>query len=57
MLDPQTLPSQVDRLLELALAEDIGTGDVTTLACIDAGAIGNATLLAKEALVLAGMPF
>lgn len=51
------LPAQVDRLLELALAEDIGTGDVTTTACIDADATVEARLLAKEALVLAGLPF
>lgn len=57
MLDPTTLPHQVDALLKLALAEDIGTGDVTTLACIEADATTTATLLAKDALVVAGMPF
>lgn len=57
MLDPTTLPSQVDELLMLALAEDIGTGDITTLACIEAESQTRATLLAKESLVVAGMPF
>ena len=57
MFDPTTLPHQVDALLKFALAEDIGTGDVTTLACIEPDAMTTATLLAKDALVVAGMPF
>lgn len=48
---------QVDNLIRLALAEDVGTGDRTTLATIDAQARVHATLLAKAPLVLAGMPF
>lgn len=51
------MPSQVDHLLQLALSEDIGTGDVTTQACIAADLVVGARLLAKESLVLAGLPF
>lgn len=51
------MPAQVDHLLQLALAEDVGTGDVTTTACIPADAYSNGRLLAKELLVLAGLPF
>lgn len=47
----------VDALLTLALREDIGTGDITTLACVDAEARIDARLLARERLVLAGLPF
>jgi nicotinate-nucleotide pyrophosphorylase (carboxylating) len=39
-----------------ALAEDIGSGDVTTLALVPASAIGQADLVAREPLVLAGLP-
>lgn len=45
----------VDRIIERALAEDIGDGDLTTEAVVDASAQGRATLLAKEDLVLAGL--
>jgi nicotinate-nucleotide pyrophosphorylase (carboxylating) len=38
-----------------ALAEDIGTGDHSTLAAIDANAKGKAILKIKEAGILAGM--
>ncbi len=45
----------LDRLIDLALDEDLGTaGDVTTLALVPASARGRAELLAKEPLVLAG---
>jgi len=57
MIIPHPLPAQVDNLLQLALAEDIGTGDLTTSACIPGDVQAFARLLAKESLVLAGMPF
>jgi nicotinate-nucleotide pyrophosphorylase (carboxylating) len=47
--------SHLDRLIDLALDEDLGAaGDVTTLALVPEGASGRAELLAKEPLVLAG---
>jgi nicotinate-nucleotide pyrophosphorylase (carboxylating) len=51
------LQPQVDRLIDLALEEDVGTGDRTTLATIPAEAVGVGRVLAKEPLVLAGLPF
>jgi nicotinate-nucleotide pyrophosphorylase (carboxylating) len=45
-----------DRLLPIAFAEDVGDGDVTTQATIDAEAVGHATLLCKQAGVIAGLP-
>jgi nicotinate-nucleotide pyrophosphorylase (carboxylating) len=45
----------VDRIIENALDEDIGPGDITTSAIVDPELKGEARLLAKEKLVLAGM--
>ena len=45
----------IDRLIDLAFAEDIGDGDHTTLSCIPADAMGKSRLLIKETGVLAGM--
>ncbi len=46
----------LNRLIDLALEEDIGTGDITTETLIPANAEGEAVIIAKEHLVLAGMP-
>ena len=46
----------MNRLIDLALEEDIGTGDITTETLIPAHAQGEAVIIAKEPLVLAGMP-
>ncbi len=43
--------------MRLALAEDIGSGDVTTLATVPEGATANATMRAREPLVIAGLGF
>lgn len=45
----------IDRLIDLAFAEDIGDGDHTTLSCIPADAMGKSKLLIKGAGVLAGI--
>lgn len=45
----------IDKLIDLAFAEDIGDGDHTTLSCIPATAMGKSKLLIKEAGVLAGV--
>lgn len=49
--------AQVDALIKLALDEDLGTGDITTMATISAEATCEARVLAKDTLVLAGMPY
>jgi nicotinate-nucleotide pyrophosphorylase (carboxylating) len=41
-------------LIQLALAEDIGTGDVTTNACVPADRQAKGTFIAREPLTLAG---
>lgn len=45
----------IDRLIDLAFAEDIGDGDHTTLACIPPEAMGKSKLLIKEKGILAGV--
>jgi nicotinate-nucleotide pyrophosphorylase (carboxylating) len=45
----------VDRLIDLALEEDIGPGDVTTQAVIDPDLQGEAHIRAKQTLVVAGL--
>ena len=45
----------VDRLIALALDEDVGPGDRTAEACIDAAARGVALIVAKEPLVVSGI--
>lgn len=46
----------LDNLIASALAEDIGTGDVTTAALIHSKSRGRGLLVARERGVLAGMP-
>lgn len=45
----------VDKLIDLAFAEDIGDGDHTTLCCIPEDAMGRSHLLIKEDGVIAGV--
>ncbi|HEY9082258.1 MAG TPA: carboxylating nicotinate-nucleotide diphosphorylase [Vicingaceae bacterium] len=45
----------ITNLIEMAIAEDIGSGDHTSLSCIPSDAIGKAQLLVKEKGILAGM--
>ena len=43
-------------LVRRALAEDVGAGDVTALATVPTGAVGAARILAREEVVVAGLP-
>ena len=45
----------IDKLIQLAFAEDIGDGDHTTLSCIPEAAKGKVQLLIKEDGILAGV--
>lgn len=47
--------SQIERLVDLAIEEDIGDGDHSALASIPADAIGKAKLLVKDNGILAGV--
>ena len=45
----------IDKIIEIALAEDIHTGDITTLAMLPKARRMRARLVAKEPMVLAGL--
>lgn len=49
------ISTRIDKLIDMAMEEDIGTGDVTTLHLVDPQAPGKGTIVAKEALVIAGL--
>ena len=52
---PMPERAAVDDLVRRALAEDVGSGDVTTLATIPPGVRGRGVLLAKAPMVVAGL--
>ncbi|MBI5747550.1 MAG: carboxylating nicotinate-nucleotide diphosphorylase [Nitrospinae bacterium] len=45
----------IDNLINLALAEDIGSGDITTTAIVSQNVKGEAYVMAKEDMVLSGI--
>lgn len=45
----------IDRLIDMAFAEDIGTGDITTDSLVPATHRGRGAIIAKEDLILAGI--
>ena len=50
-------PEEIRRAVQLALAEDIGDGDVTTLAIVPENAVSVAAMRARDSLVVAGLAF
>ena len=48
--------AEISELVRRALAEDVGSGDVTALATVPTGAVGAARILAREKVVVAGLP-
>jgi nicotinate-nucleotide pyrophosphorylase (carboxylating) len=55
MLDALLNTHAVRRLIDLALEEDLGRGDVTTQAVVEADATATAHLVARQPMVLAGL--
>ncbi len=49
-------PSILASLVQQALAEDLGRGDITTQACVEPSVRGTAMLNAREPLVVCGLP-
>ncbi len=47
----------IDRIIQNALEEDIGSGDITTSSLIPEGSVSSASLTAKSGFILAGIPF
>lgn len=56
-LHPAEIPPSVMDSIRNALIEDIGHGDMTTMQTIDMLSRSDAVLIAKEATVVAGLPF
>ena len=54
MNKPETSNEQVNSIIDLALAEDTGFGDITSEIIIPSDLVGKASILAKEKGVLAG---
>jgi nicotinate-nucleotide pyrophosphorylase (carboxylating) len=54
-MDPLS-PAELDARLREFLAEDVGSGDVTTESCVPAGTRASGTLVAKSACVVSGLP-
>ncbi|MBN2894229.1 MAG: carboxylating nicotinate-nucleotide diphosphorylase, partial [Bacteroidales bacterium] len=50
-----TTPISISEIIDLAIREDLGDGDHTTLSTIPANAEGSATLLSKDEGILAGV--
>lgn len=46
---------EIDRIIQLALQEDIGSGDITTLSTVPLATPARAQLVAKEDFILAGI--
>jgi nicotinate-nucleotide pyrophosphorylase (carboxylating) len=55
-MEPLTA-DEIRRAVQAALAEDIGDGDVTTLATVPQKATASAVMVARESIVLAGSAF
>lgn len=55
MIPMHYLSPQTDHLIDLALAEDVGSGDITTDPLPNPGASGKAMMVAKQELVVAGL--
>jgi len=49
--------SPIEHIIDRALEEDLGSGDITTSAVIDPSTEGTARIVAKEEIVLAGIEF
>jgi nicotinate-nucleotide pyrophosphorylase (carboxylating) len=50
-----TLSKHIEKLIAMALEEDIGAGDVTTDNLVPADAVGTGAIVAKEELIIAGL--
>ena len=53
---PRLDPADVRAAVEVALAEDVGKGDITTQAIIPSGARLRAIIVARQPIVVAGVP-
>lgn len=52
---PQGLEKYTERVVDAALSEDAGTGDITTMSIVPPAQRGEAVMVAKESFTLAGL--
>jgi len=57
MLNEPSFKDELERIIINAIREDVGTGDYSSLACIEESAIGKAKLLVKQDCIIAGVEF
>ncbi|WP_373517127.1 carboxylating nicotinate-nucleotide diphosphorylase [Pricia sp.] len=57
MITEAQFQTEIDRIIENAIREDVGDGDHSSLACIPKSAKGKAKLLVKEDGIIAGIDF
>ena len=57
MISAKAFQNEIDRIIKNAIREDVGPGDYSSLACIDANSLGTAELLVKDEGVIAGVDF
>lgn len=57
MISAEAFQEALIQIIDTALAEDIGPGDYSSLACVPKGAIGKAKLLVKDQGIIAGVEF
>ena len=55
MLNKPLMTADIESLINIALEEDIHSGDITTRNIISPGQLGEAELTAKETLILSGL--
>ena len=48
---------EINRLIDRAIEEDIGTGDITTTACVPKEVITSGRMVLKQSGVIAGLPY
>lgn len=48
------VPPSVQMIVDMALEEDLGRGDITTTLCVPTGAMGSGRVLARQDLVVSG---
>ncbi|MGE5489282.1 MAG: nicotinate-nucleotide diphosphorylase (carboxylating), partial [bacterium] len=54
-MTPDSRSSEIDAIVRRALDEDIGSGDITSQACVPAGRSAQGRFIARQDLVVAGI--
>jgi nicotinate-nucleotide pyrophosphorylase (carboxylating) len=57
MISDKQFNKEIEIIISNAIREDVGPGDFSSLACIDASEVGKAKLLVKDTGIIAGVTF